>query len=268
MIVFLTQWRLSWNEATIQKCQWIRRIISAKYHDSFLPDCWSWSNHYTAASESSSLKTIRKWDEHPEMSMKWRDPLLARLAPSTLRSFISSPLTSAPQVPTDMWWQRWWLIKTKMTPDMMNYSDKMPYFHNAYFDQWQCSEKRLGGGDDKGDDCWLMMTKTRKARPDDDDSDNLDDKLMSDDLAKDHWSTDDWPFKMGRGHLVFQQLSWGRWWSYLNIFTITISQNYDHDFDVDDACYDIFNADDDDNDDDDDDDDKLKGSSGQWLVCQ
>ena len=35
------------------------------------------------------------------------------------------------------------------------------------------------------------MTKTKKARPDDDDSDNLDDKLMSDDSAKDHWSTDD-----------------------------------------------------------------------------
>ena len=92
----------------------------------FCPDCWLRSNHYTAASESSSVKTIRKWDEHPEMSMKWRDPLLARLAPSTVRSFICSPLTSAPQVPTEMsWWQRWWLIKTEMTPDMMNYSDKM-----------------------------------------------------------------------------------------------------------------------------------------------
>lgn len=43
------------------------------------------------------------------------------------------------------------------------------------------------------------MTKTKKARPDDDDSDNLDDKLMSNDSAKDHWSTDDWPFNMGRG---------------------------------------------------------------------
>ena len=89
-----------------------------------------------------------------------------------------------------------------MTPDMMNYSDKMTYFHSAYFDQG-CG-KRLCGGDDKGDDCWLMMTKRTKARPDDDDSDNLDDKLMSDDSAKDHGSTDDWPFKMGRGHLVVE----------------------------------------------------------------
>ena len=47
---------------------------------------------------------------------------------------------------------------------------------------------------------------------------------------------------------------------------LTINGNDDdHDFDVDYACYDIFNADDDDNDDDD---DKLNGSSGQWLVCQ
>ena len=82
----------------------------------------------------------------------------------------------------------------------MNYSDKVTFVPILI----NVAKKTLRGGDDKGDDCRLMMTKRTKARLDDDDSDNLDDKLMSDDSAKDHWSTDDWPFKMGRGHLVVE----------------------------------------------------------------